>query len=95
MCVTKYVCIFCVLYFVCSCVKEYQDAVATWVIQFLCIRPPSLWLGWKASSGVKCRSGPYSISLKYVKHKITSFMAFLGCLWFTANARIQCILTSF
>ena len=72
MCVTMYVCIVCVLYFVCSCVKEYQDAVATWVIQFLCIHPPSLWLGWKASPGVKCRSGPYSISLKYVKHKITS-----------------------
>ena len=27
----------------------------------------------------------FSISLKYVKHKMASCMAFLGCLWFTAN----------
>ena len=29
---------------------------------------------------------PFSISQKYVKHKMASCMAFLGCLWFTAKA---------
>ena len=29
---------------------------------------------------------PFSISLKYVKHKMTSCMSFLECIWFSANA---------
>ena len=31
-------------------------------------------------------NSPFSISQKYVKHKMASCMAFLGCLWFTAKA---------
>ena len=41
---------------------------------------------FKLNKCAKCYNNRhFSISLKYVKHKMASCMTFLGCLWFTAN----------